>query len=98
MKEIDFIRLYSKKNKTKNLKISKQKIRLIWESIYEAINTDGSLTLLNMGMFEKKELKPRKIYIPVNGKISVSKPKSVIKLKAGKGWIKMINENSDSYE
>lgn len=98
MKEIDFIRLYSKKNKTKNLKISKQKIRLIWESIYEAINTDGSLTLLNMGMFEKKELKPRKIYIPVNGKISVSKPKSVIKFKAGKGWIKMINENSDSYE
>lgn len=98
MKEIDFIRLYSKKNKTKNLKISKQKIRLIWESIYEAIDTDGSLTLLNMGMFEKKELKPRKIYIPVNGKISVSKPKSVIKFKAGKGWIKMINENSDSYE
>lgn len=98
MKEIDFIRLYSKKNKTKNLKISKQKIRLIWESIYEAIDTDGSLTLLNMGMFEKKELKPRKIYIPVNGKISVSKPKSVIKFKAGKGWIKMINESSDNYE
>ncbi|MHD0319274.1 HU family DNA-binding protein [Fusobacterium sp. THCT1E2] len=98
MKEIDFIRLYSKKNKTKNLKISKQKIRLIWESIYEAIDIDGSLTLLNMGMFEKKELKPRKIYIPVNGKISVSKPKSVIKFKAGKGWIKLINESSDSYE
>ena len=98
MKEIDFIRLYSKKNKTKNLKISKQKIKLIWESIYEAIDTDGSLTLLNMGMFEKKELKARKIYIPVNGKISVSKPKSVIKFKAGKGWIKMINESSDRYE
>lgn len=54
MKEIDFIRLYSKKNKTKNLKISKQKIKLIWESIYEAIDTDGSLTLLNMGGYLHK--------------------------------------------
>ena len=46
MKEIEFIRLYSKKNKSKNLKVAKKKVRLIWESIYEAIDTEGSLTLL----------------------------------------------------
>lgn len=98
MKEVDFIKLYSKKNKTRNQKIAKQKIRLIWESIYEAIDNGEDLTLLNVGTFEKKEVRPRKIYIPVNGKTSVSKSKSVIKFKAGKGWIKMINESSDTYE
>lgn len=98
MKEIEFIRLYSKKNKSKNLKVAKKKVRLIWESIYEAIDTEGSLTLLNMGMFEKKELRPRKIYIPVNGKMSVSKPKTVVKFRAGKGWGKMVNESGENNE
>ena len=33
MKEIEFIRLYSKKNKSKNLKVAKKKVRLIWECL-----------------------------------------------------------------
>ena len=51
-----------------------------------------------MGMFEKKELRPRKIYIPVNGKMSVSKPKTVVKFRAGKGWVKMVNESGENNE
>ena len=95
MTEGEFIRFYKKRNKSKNYKVVKEKIDLFWNVLLKALEEDKKVLFKDWGSFEKKEVKARKIVVPMWEKARYTNPKEVIKFKAGMGFIKAINEDSE---
>ncbi len=91
MTEGEFIRYYKKKNKEKSLKEVKKKIDLFWKALLKGLEKEKKVTFKDWGMFEKKEVKSRKVSLPRNNKIIHTEPKSVIKFKVGVGLKDIIN-------
>lgn len=85
MTEGEFIKFYKERNKTKNYKETKEKIELFWDALLKALNEDGKVVLKNWGVFQIKEVKPRKIVILKINKSAYTVSKKVIKFKAGLG-------------
>lgn len=64
MKETDFIKEYKKERRLKNLKVSKEKIEIFWETIIEGLVEDEKVMFKGWGAFEIKEKKERTFYNP----------------------------------
>ena len=91
MKEGEFIRFYKERNLSRNYKEVKEKIDLFWNAILKALDEDGKVALKNWGVFEKKEVKARKIVIPQMKEAVIIDAKEKIRFKAGIGLRNMIN-------
>ncbi len=91
MTEGEFLRFYKRRNKEKNLKEVKIKIDLFWKTLSKALEKEKKVTFKDWGMFEKKEVKSRKVSLPRNSRIIYTEPKSVMKFKAGLGLKDRIN-------
>ena len=91
MTEGEFIRFYKKRNKEKTLKEVKKKIDLFWKALLEALEKEKKVTFKDWGIFEKKEVKSRKVLLPRNNRRIYTEPKSVIKFKAGAGLLNIVN-------
>lgn len=98
MTEREFIKFYKDRNHSKDYKEAKEKIELFWNAMLAALEEDERVVFKDWGIFEKKEVKTRKIMIPMLKKTVYTKPKEVIKFRAGMGLIKTINEKSDENE
>lgn len=96
MTEGEFVRFYKKRNKSKNHKIVKEKINLFWKILLKILEEDKKITFKDWGTFEKKEVKSRKVVVPMWEKAGYTKPKEVIRFKAGLGFIKAVNGDSDT--
>ena len=92
MTEKEFIKFYKKRNLSRSYKEVKEKIDLFWDTILKALDEDGKVSLKDWGVFEKKEVKPRRIVIPNMEKVTITKAKKVIKFKAGAGLRNVVNE------
>lgn len=86
MKESDFIKLYKKKIKAKNYKETKKKVDLFWNAFFKLLDN------------EKKIVKSRKVVVPMWIEAGYSKPKEIIKFRAGEGLIKKINKSGENNE
>ena len=91
MTEGEFIKFYKKRNKIKTHKIVKEKIDLFWNVLLKALEEDKKVVLKDWGMFEKREVKPRKILIPAWKEAGYTETKEVVKFKAGKKFLEIIN-------
>lgn len=91
MTEGEFLRFYKRRNKEKNIKKVKMKIDLFWKTLSKALEKEKKVTFKGWGIFEKKEVKSRKVSLPKNNRIIYTEPKSVIKFKAGLGLKDIIN-------
>ena len=91
MTEGEFIRFYKKRNNLKNHKEVKAKIDLFWDALLKALDEDGRVVLKNWGIFEKKEVKPRKIMTPRMDKATFTEAKEKIRFKAGRGLQNAVN-------
>ena len=87
----EFIRFYKKRNNLKNHKEVKEKIDLFWDALLKALDEDGRVVLKNWGIFEKKEVKPRKIMTPRMDKATFTEAKEKIRFKAGRGLQNAVN-------
>ena len=91
MKEGEFIKFYKERNLSRNYKEVKEKIDLFWNAILKALDEGGKVSLKNWGVFEKKEVKARKIVIPQMKEAVIIDAKEKIRFKAGIGLRNMIN-------
>ena len=90
MTEGEFIRFYKNKNKSKSHKEVKEKIDLFWDVLLKALEEDKKVVFKGWGIFEKREVKSRKIKVPMWEEERYTDSKEVIKFRAGKGLIKMV--------
>ena len=93
MREADFIKLYKKRSGDKDKKISKEKVDRFWRMLFKALEGD-KVKFKDWGLFEIKEMRSRKIIVPVSTEVIYTKPKKTIKFRAGKGLIDLINNES----
>jgi len=98
MTEEEFIRFYKKRNKSKNHEVVKEKIDLFWNVLLKALEEDKKITFKDWGSFEKKEVKSRKIVLPMWEQARYTKPKRGIRFKAGLAFVRLVNRNSDTDE
>ena len=91
MTEKEFIKLYKRRNFSRNHEEAKEKIDLVWNAILKALDEGGKVSLKNWGVFEKKEVKARKIVIPQMKEAVIIDAKEKIRFKAGIGLRNMIN-------
>ena len=98
MKESDFIKIYKKKTKVKNYKAAKKKIDLFWNALFKALDDGGKVVIKNWGIFEKKDVKARKVVLPKWTDVLYTKPKRVMKFRVGLGLIERINKNNEGDE
>ena len=91
MTEVEFIKFYRDRNNLKSIKEAKEKIDLFWSALLKALDEDGKVILKNWGVFEKKEVKSRKVVLPQMKEAVIIDAKEKIRFKAGKGLRNVIN-------
>lgn len=91
MREEEFLKLYKKNRDLKNKEEAKEKINIFWMALLEALEKEKKVIFKGWGVFEKKEIKSRKVLLPRNNRIIYTEPKSVIKFKAGKDLKESVN-------
>ena len=91
MKEGEFIRFYKERNLSRNYKEVKEKIDLFWTVVLKALAEDGKVSLKDWGVFEKKEVAPRKIMTPRMEKERVTKTREKIRFRTGTGLKTLVN-------
>ena len=91
MKEGEFIRFYKERNLSRNYKEVKEKIDLFWNAVLKALDEDGKVSLKDWGVFEKKEVAPRKIMTPRMEKERVTKTREKIRFRTGTGLKTLVN-------
>ena len=98
MTEREFIKFYKERNYSKNYKEVREKIDLFWNALLAALEEDKKVVFKNWGTFEKKEVRSRKVMIPMWENPVYTKPKEVIKFRAGMNLMEEINKKSDKNE
>ena len=93
MTEGEFIRFYKKRNLSRSYKEVKEKIDLFWDTILKALAEDGKVSLKDWGVFEKKEVAPRKIMTPRMEKERVTKAGEKISFRTGTGLKTLVNRD-----
>ena len=91
MTEKEFIKFYKKRNLSRSYKEVKEKIDLFWDTILKALAEDGKVSLKDWGVFEKKEVAPRKIMTPRMEKERVTKAREKIRFRTGTGLKTFVN-------
>ncbi|HBJ77525.1 MULTISPECIES: HU family DNA-binding protein [Fusobacterium] len=91
MTEKEFIKFYKRRNFSRNHKEAKEKIDLFWNAILKALDEDGKVVLKNWGVFEKKEVKARKIVTPQMKEAVIIEAKKKIRFRTGTGLQDAIN-------
>ena len=91
MTEKEFIKFYKKRNLSRSYKEVKEKIDLFWDTILKALDEDGKVSLKDWGVFEKKEVAPRKIMTPRMEKERVTKAGEKISFRTGTGLKTLVN-------
>ncbi|WP_270852565.1 HU family DNA-binding protein [Fusobacterium varium] len=97
MKEWEFIKFYRDRNCLRSVKEAKEKIDLFWTVVLKTLNEDGKVSLKDWGVFEKKEIVPRKIMTPRMEKERVTKAGEKIIFRTETGLKTLVN-GSDADE
>ncbi|MDU1910292.1 HU family DNA-binding protein [Fusobacterium sp.] len=96
MSETEFIKFYKERNGIKNREEAKEKINNFWNALLKAIEEDKKVIFKNWGVFEEKNVKSRKTVDPRNCEKIYTKPKKVLKFRAGKGLINFVNGGDEN--
>ena len=62
MTEKEFLTLYQKKRGLKSLNEAKEKVNMFWDTLFEALEENESVSFRGWGVFEKKVVPARRIY------------------------------------
>ena len=93
MTEGEFIRFYKKRNLSRSYKEVKEKIDIFWTVLLKALDEDGKVALKNWGVFEKKEVKSRKVVLPKTNEAVIIGAKKKIKFRTGTGLKTLVNRD-----
>lgn len=95
MREEEVIRFYKKEKKLKSLKEAEEKIELFWSALMEALNKEGRVVFKDWGIFEVKEIKPRRVKIPNKKETIYTSAKKVMTFKCGNALRENLNKGEN---
>lgn len=89
MTESEFLKLYKKNAKFKNISEAKERVELFWKALTKVMLEEKKVTFKGWGIFSPKVVKARRVIIHKNEYIS--NPKKVIDFRVGKNLRDKIN-------
>ena len=91
MTEAEFLELYKKKRKLKNIKEAKEKLELFWYVIFTGIAPEKKVIVKDFGTFEAKKLKPRKIYDIHKNSLYMTKERTAVRFRVKNNFTEKVN-------
>ena len=95
MTETEFIKFYKERNGIKSKKEAKEKIDNFWKALFKAIDEDKKVVFKYWGVFEEKEVRSRKVLVPIWKEARYTEPKKIVKFRAGKRLVEIANGDAD---
>ena len=92
MTEKEFLTLYKERRNLKSIREAKERLDFFWKALFDVLEEDEKVIIKDWGIFEKKEVKPRKILNLATRKMMITEEKKVIKFKPRMKMIDKVNE------
>ncbi|AVQ32138.1 HU family DNA-binding protein [Fusobacterium varium] len=92
MTEREFLSLYQKKRGLKSFNEAKEKVNMFWDTLFEALKENESVSFRGWGVFEKKVVPARRIMNINTKKIQYSTPRKTVRFRTGSNLSLRIND------
>ena len=92
MTEKEFLTLYKERRNLKSIRESKERLDSFWKALFDVLEEEEKVIIKDWGIFEKKEVKPRKILNLATRRMMITEEKKVIKFKPRMKMIDKVNE------
>ena len=92
MTEKEFLTLYKERRSLKSIREAKERLDSFWKALFDVLEEEGKVIIKDWGIFEKKEVKPRKILNLATREMMITEEKKVIKFKPRMKMIDKVNE------
>ncbi|WP_373076828.1 HU family DNA-binding protein [Fusobacterium varium] len=92
MTEKEFLTLYKERRNLKSIREAKERLDSFWKAIFDVLDVEDKVIIKDWGIFEKKEVKPRKILNLATREMMITEEKKVIKFKPRMKMIDKVNE------
>ena len=92
MTEKEFLTLYKERRNLKSIREAKERLDCFWKAVFDVLEEEEKVIIKDWGIFEKKEVKSRKILNLATRKMMITEEKKVIKFKPRMKMIDKVNE------
>ena len=92
MTEKEFLTLYKERRNLKSIREAKERLDSFWKALFDVLDVDDKVIIKDWGIFEKREVKPRKILNLATREMMVTEEKKVIKFRPRMKMIDKVNE------
>ena len=92
MTEKEFLTLYKERRNLKSIREAKERLDSFWKALFDVLDVEEKVIIKDWGIFEKREVKPRKILNLATRKMMMTEEKKVIKFKPRMKMIDKVNE------
>ena len=75
-----------------SIREAKERLDSFWKALFDVLEEEGKVIIKDWGIFEKKEVKPRKILNLATREMMITEEKKVIKFKPRIKMIDKVNE------
>ena len=91
MKEKEFLTLYKERRNLKSIREAKERLDSFWKALFDVLEED-KVIIKDWGIFEKREVKSRKILNLATREMMMTEEKKVIKFRPRMKMIDKVNE------
>ena len=92
MNSKEFLTLYKERRNLKSIREAKKRVDSFWKALFDVLEEEEKVIIKDWGIFEKKEIKPRKILNLATREMMITEEKKVIKFKPRMKMIDKVNE------
>ena len=91
MTEKEFLTLYKERRNLKSIREAKERLDSFWKALFDVLEED-KVIIKDWGIFEKREVKSRKILNLATREMMMTEEKKVIKFRPRMKMIDKVNE------
>ena len=91
MTEKEFLILYKERRNLKSIREAKERLDFFWKALFDVLEED-KVIIKDWGIFEKREVKSRKILNLATREMMMTEEKKVIKFRPRMKMIDKVNE------
>ena len=92
MTEKEFLTLYKERRNLKSIREAKERLDSFCKALFDVLEEEDKVIIKDWGIFEKKEVTPRKILNLATREMMITEEKKVIKFKPRMKMIDKVNE------
>ena len=92
MTEKEFLTLYKERRNLKSIREAKERLDSFRKALFDVLEEEEKVIIKDWGIFEKREVKPRKILNLATREMMVTEEKKVIKFRPRMKMVDKVNE------